>query len=137
MNDLATFVRSIRVKNNLSQKEFAEKLGTSQSVVSRWERGTRSISIEQLEQIEKTFNLNFRLVDVTNESQDTQELLNLFGQLNPEMKTSILDFIAISLYIQNNMLNNPRFKKLFRKNVDLLDDLVNIINTLVNSQLDV
>ena len=137
MNDLATFVRSIRVKNNLSQKEFAEKLGTSQSVVSRWERGTRSISIEQLEQIEKTFNLNFRLVDVTNESQDTQELLNLFEQLNPDMKTSILDFIAISLYIQNNMLNNPRFKKLFRKNVDLLDDLVNIINTLVNSQLGV
>lgn len=137
MNDLAAFVRSIRVKNNLSQKEFAEKLGTSQSVVSRWERGTRSISIEQLEQIEKTFNLNFRLVDVTNESQDTQELLNLFEQLNPDMKTSILDFIAISLYIQNNMLNNPRFKKLFRKNVDLLDDLVNIINTLVNSQLDV
>lgn len=56
MTNLAEFVRSTRVEHGLSQKEFAEKIGASQTAVSYWESGKRQIGIDQIWKIAEAFN---------------------------------------------------------------------------------
>ncbi len=50
-NSTAEEIRSIRKKNGLNQKEFAEKLGVSSGTVSNWETGSTSPRPGRLEEI--------------------------------------------------------------------------------------
>tara|TARA_B100000745_G_scaffold58094_1_gene34431 strand:- start:21762 stop:23276 length:1515 start_codon:yes stop_codon:yes gene_type:complete len=45
---IGTFIRELRQKKNLTQKEFADALGTSQSAVARMEKGDQNLSTTQL-----------------------------------------------------------------------------------------
>lgn len=46
----------IRVQYKLSQSELAQKLGTTQAVISRIENGSVNIGIDFLQKIANTFN---------------------------------------------------------------------------------
>lgn len=52
------FIKEIRTKNNLTQKEFAEKLGVTFQAVSKWENGKNIPDISLLKEISKMFNVN-------------------------------------------------------------------------------
>ncbi len=45
----------LRIKYNLSQKQFAEKVGTTQAVISRIENGNVNIGVDFLERVAKAF----------------------------------------------------------------------------------
>lgn len=45
-------------QNNLTQKQFADKLGVSESAVSCWIKGTRTPNIRTVFNICKTFNVS-------------------------------------------------------------------------------
>ena len=49
-------LKNIRVKNNLTQDEMAEKLSVTRQAVSRWENGDSTPNIETLKQISITFD---------------------------------------------------------------------------------
>jgi transcriptional regulator with XRE-family HTH domain len=57
-NDLANRFRSIRQKENISQKEFAQKLGVSQGVVADIERGAKEPSRAVLVAIAKEYHVS-------------------------------------------------------------------------------
>ncbi|MDR2153374.1 MAG: helix-turn-helix transcriptional regulator [Helicobacteraceae bacterium] len=48
-------LKCLRLKNNLTQGEFAEKLGAKQNVISDMERGARRISVKMAKKIEAVF----------------------------------------------------------------------------------
>lgn len=50
-NDVAFFLRRARRRKGLTGKEFGRLLNVSQQQISRYERGTTSITIEQLDSI--------------------------------------------------------------------------------------
>ena len=50
-------IKNLRVVNNLSQKNLAEKLGISQNAVSQWERGERMPSLEMIVKMAEIFNV--------------------------------------------------------------------------------
>ncbi|HIA92049.1 TPA: UDP-N-acetylglucosamine 1-carboxyvinyltransferase [Candidatus Saccharibacteria bacterium] len=50
-SDIAASIRKIRKSQKLTQAEFAEKLGTSQSAVTRMEQGKQNFSLEMLDRI--------------------------------------------------------------------------------------
>ena len=54
----------LRIKYDLTQKQFAEKIGTTQAVVSRIENGNVNIGIDFLERVAKAFGkqIEVRLV---------------------------------------------------------------------------
>ena len=52
--------RGIRLKNNLTQNEIAERLGIDQSDVSKIEKGKRSIGKALAKKIEKEFGMDYR-----------------------------------------------------------------------------
>lgn len=50
-------IYKLRSSLNLSQKEFADKLGVSQSSVNYWENGNREPKINQLKKLSERFNV--------------------------------------------------------------------------------
>lgn len=48
IKDLATKLKDLRIKNNLTQKEVATKLGISASIVSGYETGERTPSTDNI-----------------------------------------------------------------------------------------
>lgn len=55
----ARVIRELRIKNNLTQKEFAEKLGVTYQAVSKWERGKNMPDIMLIRDIGNIFNVDF------------------------------------------------------------------------------
>lgn len=55
---IGKFIKDIRKKNNLTQKEFADKLGVTFQAVSKWENGRNIPDIAILKDISKLFNVN-------------------------------------------------------------------------------
>lgn len=48
-------ILQLRIKYHLTQKQFAEKVGTTQAVVSRIENGNVNIGVDFLERVAKAF----------------------------------------------------------------------------------
>ena len=51
-------LKNIRIKNNLTQDEMAEKLSVTRQAVSRWENGDSTPNIETLKQISTAFDVS-------------------------------------------------------------------------------
>ena len=55
---IGSFIKSIRVDNNLTQKEFADKFGVTYQAVSKWENGKNIPDISILKQICDEYDVN-------------------------------------------------------------------------------
>lgn len=54
----AKIIKELRIKNNLTQKEFAEKLGVTYQAVSKWENGKNMPDIMLLKEISNIFKVD-------------------------------------------------------------------------------
>ncbi|MDK2828128.1 MAG: hypothetical protein PWP67_928 [Clostridium butyricum] len=59
--EISMKIYEFRLKNDLTQKQLAEKLGIKQSMVSKLESGQYNPSIEQLWKISKKLGWNFKV----------------------------------------------------------------------------
>ncbi len=57
----AKALRGLRVKEDITQVELAEKLGISQNMVSDMESGKRNISLKMAKRIGETFNIPYKV----------------------------------------------------------------------------
>ncbi len=55
---IGQFIKEIRVKNNLTQKDLADKYNVTYQAVSKWENGKNLPDILLIRQIAKDFNIN-------------------------------------------------------------------------------
>src|SRR5574344_2066482 len=62
--EIGQFIKSLRENQRFSQKEFAEKLGTSQSAITRMEKGEQNFTTEMLSKISSV--LNHRIISINN-----------------------------------------------------------------------
>ena len=58
MCNLGTKIKELRLKHGYTQSMLAEKLGVSDKMVSKWENGETSPSVELLPEIADVFNIN-------------------------------------------------------------------------------
>ena len=112
---IGAFIKSIRLENNLTQKELADKLGVTYQAVSKWEIGKNIPDISILKQISNDFNVNI------------DELLNGEKDINKKKNTKVLSLvvifvlliaiIAVIILIKNNN-NDFEFKTISSKCTD-------------------
>ena len=57
-DNIAKIIKNIRLKNKLSQKDFADKFGVTFQAVSKWETGKNIPDIQILKDICKEYNLS-------------------------------------------------------------------------------
>ncbi len=54
-------LRGLRAREDITQKQMAEKLGIRQHHIAEMEKGTRSISVEMAKKIGKTFDISYKV----------------------------------------------------------------------------
>lgn len=58
-SDISAKITKARIERNLSQKQFAEFMGVSQAMISKWESGDYNFTIASLSKIFDKLNMDF------------------------------------------------------------------------------
>lgn len=71
-------IKELRIKNNLTQKEFADKLGITYQAVSKWETGKNMPDIILLKEISSIFNIDIDELLTGEKKQSNNNIKILF-----------------------------------------------------------
>ena len=98
---IGRFIKKIREENNLTQKEFADKLGVTFQAVSKWENGKNIPDIAILKQISEEFHVNIDeiLEGKRKEKEKNQKRIGLILFL---IGVTCLFLVAIVFHNQNS-----------------------------------
>jgi len=119
---LADNIKAIREEKNLKQIEVATHIGVDKSAYSKIEKGSRALTVEELQKMAQLFNMTTDQIinydgkipqEVVIEDKTATEQMRLIQQLDEEDKQTILRLIE-------KMLTNKKFKDFFAKNVAAL-----------------
>ncbi len=111
--NLAENLKRIRKENNLSQEEFAEKLGVSRQSVSKWESNSAYPEMDKLIQISNIFNIGIdELInkDIREVREDKQSKINIQKTID-----DFLEFITKSVDMFINMKFRQKLKFIFEE----------------------
>ena len=83
---MKTRLKEIRKKNHLTQGEFGERIGVTQSAVTAWETGNRNPHDTAINTICREFNINedwlrYGRGDMYNDINKEEQLAYYFGQI--------------------------------------------------------
>ncbi len=119
---LADNIKEIREEKNLKQIEVATHIGVDKSAYSKIEKGSRALTVEELQKMAQLFNMTTDQIinydgkipqEVVIEDKTATEQMRLIQQLDEEDKQTIFRLIE-------KMLTNKKFKDFFAKNVAAL-----------------
>jgi transcriptional regulator with XRE-family HTH domain len=119
---LADNIKAIREEKNLKQIEVATHIGVDKSAYSKIEKGSRALTVEELQKMAQLFNMTTDQIinydgkipqEVVIEDKTATEQMRLIQQLDEEDKQTIFRLIE-------KMLTNKKFKDFFAKNVAAL-----------------
>lgn len=119
---LADNIKKIREEKDFLQKQVATHIGVDKSTYSKIEKGTREVTVKELQKMAELFNVSIDQIvnfegdvpkEVTVQDKTTVEQMNLIQQLEEEDKQTIFRII-------DKMLTNKKFKDFFNKNVAAL-----------------
>ena len=115
-------IKAIREEKNLKQIEVATHIGVDKSGYSKIEKGSRALTVEELQKMAQLFNMTTDQIinydgkipkEVVIEDKTATEQMRLIQQLDEEDKQTIFRLIE-------KMLTNKKFKDFFAKNVAAL-----------------
>ena len=101
------------------QKEVASHIGVDKSTYSKIEKGTREVTVKELQKIAKLFNTTIDNIvnfegnipkEITITDKTAVEQMNLISQLDEEDKQTVFNII-------DKMLTNKKFKNFFQENI--------------------
>ena len=104
MNNVGIRIKSLRENNNLSQKQFAERIMVSQSYLSRIERGIEVPNNKLIKLIALEFNVNTDWISK--------------GKGNPD-SFHILISVCPCVYKRTCTWSSERIKKIIRKSIGI------------------
>lgn len=101
---IGKFILNLRKKNNLTQKEFADKLGVTYQAVSKWETGKNIPDISILKDISKKFNVDINEL-LGEESHQVKNNKNVIGVI-----IVLIVVIGLIIFIQLNYNDKSNFE---------------------------
>lgn len=104
--EISDRIEEILKRKKISQREFAEKLGKSESEVSKWLCGTHNFTIKSLAKIESVLNEDvIKIIKDKTESQNSE--ISYF--INFDFK--IAGSVALRTSINQNLIHLKRYNK--------------------------
>lgn len=105
MNILGQTIREIRKRRGLTQKQLSELTGLKQNTISNHENGNRSIDEVDIHVYSNALGVSPKeLFDSYKESSNN--LTEIYNQLNSDRQTKVYDFATEQLKEQNNNVVN-------------------------------
>ncbi|SQE85275.1 repressor protein [Streptococcus dysgalactiae subsp. equisimilis] len=110
-------VKELRLNKNLTMEQLAEELGKTKSTISKWEKGTRSPKIYEIEEIAKFFGVEPKKMMFGDNSTPTnpqvelipstlQKITSTSSQLEHKRQLNVLDYAKTQLEQQNTVESN-------------------------------
>ena len=100
------FIKELRIKNNLTQRELADKLNVTFQAVSKWENGKSIPDIAQLKEISNMFDVNIE--ELLNGKKDNKKN-------NTNKKLWIIPIVLIIIGIIVGVIVNRNINFSFKK----------------------
>ena len=89
-------IKKLRLENDMSQSQLADKLGVTRGAVSQWENGTSLPRMGMMQRIAGVFHV--KVSDVVGENEpdgslsfDEERLLSAYRQLNAKGRARLLE----------------------------------------------
>lgn len=109
-------VKELRLNKNLTMEQLAEELGKTKSTISKWEKGTRSPKIYEIEEIAKFFGVEPKKMMFGDNStpiapqvdlipSTLQKITSTSSQLEQPRQEKVLSFANEQLEEQNNVIS--------------------------------
>ena len=97
---IGSFIKSLRLEKNLTQKEFADTLGVTYQAVSKWENGKNVPDIGTMKLISEKFDVN--VDEILNGAKQTSNNKNsLLIKIVPVI-VLLISIVVVELFIHNN-----------------------------------
>ncbi len=97
-------IKQLRIKNSISQKNLAKKMGVSSQTILNWENGIFEPRIDQLIQLADIFNVTIDyLVERKNKVTNASDIYN---------ELSKLDFEKFLNWIKNELVDIEKKEKI-------------------------
>ena len=109
-NSIPERVAQVRKKANLNQREFADKLNLSKSIISLAERGERNFTERTLLDICNKFNVNYEWLTTGEGEPYLEDNGTLLMLLKSEYNLDSLDIAIIEQYLTLSPLERDVFK---------------------------
>ncbi|HHY73231.1 MAG TPA: helix-turn-helix transcriptional regulator [Bacillus bacterium] len=130
MNKLATNIKFFREQEDLTQKELAEKLGVSRSVVAKWENETVLPDLEALIILSKYFQVSLDyLVGLPHLKNEMLLEMNQIYKTNDESNLKLFEVV-------DYLYKNTRLQECLHKFIDLPLKERRIIEKIFNVAVD-
>lgn len=101
-----------RRKNNWTMKQLGEKMGKSESAVSRWIKGERSPMVDDLEKL--AFSFGVSVEDLMFGEKNSVDINTIYNELNKERQTKVYNYASKQLEEQNsNVTSIDKNKKVY------------------------
>ena len=118
-------ILALMKRENMTAKEFTEKLGVNPSTVSEWKKGKTKPSVEHVRKIASMFNVstdfiingvNAHVYEITHNTSDAEldsTMLNVFTRLSASHRDAVRDFFYLCLceFDKNNVTESESYKK--------------------------
>jgi len=125
-------IKSARLEKGLSQKDLAEAIGTSQSVIARIEAGKQNISYEMMNRLSDTLDLKLHII-ATKEEVITlptglcEKLLTAGGlDESSDYSNVVRETLENSLEVREVLGRNPEFLKELSTKINQISDAYHI-----------
>ena len=93
---IGSIIKSIRVNNNLTQKEFSDILGVTYQAVSKWENGKNLPDIAILKEISEKFNVDINeLLDTKVEKKNNKRIVIIVSLIVVLIVAVVLSIVFI------------------------------------------
>ncbi|HHK1444432.1 TPA: S24 family peptidase [Streptococcus pyogenes] len=107
-------VKELRLSKNLTMEQLAEEVGKTKSTISKWEKGTRSPKIYEIEEIAKFFGVEPKKMMFGDNPTPTapqvelipstlQKINSTSSQLEHKRQLNVLDYAETQLEQQNTV----------------------------------
>ncbi len=99
---IGEFLKKLRKDNNLTQAEFADKLGVTYQAVSKWENGKNIPDIAILKEISKIFDVNIDEIISGEKSKEKNKKASLIITIGFIIVLAIMLGVIVFLLITKN-----------------------------------
>lgn len=114
---IGKFIKEIRIKNNLTQKDLADRLGVTYQAVSKWENGKNIPDLSLMKEIAKIFNVDIN--EILDGERKNKKRKKRFFIIIPIIMIGLITIVCFILFLQKN--NTFEFKTISTtcKNFDI------------------
>lgn len=124
--EVGSFIKKLRQDNNLTQAEFASKLGVTYQAVSKWENGKNVPDIATIKEISNLFNVNIDEI-ISGKKHKKNNKYVIIGI------TIIILLIIFTLILTIHIINNRHKNDIEINDITTTCEKFNVTGSLVYS----